>query len=206
MIVAISDDSSQGFVKRSLMLGITKTVYENEIRITLNGYPTRNTIFFLELLFFKKCILNDIHHRYFAFAVFGFWRINSKLAAVSISSVIINKRVIDVDDSFFKVYITPTQARYLTDSHTGAKHYSKYGIPMSILWRTLQEIYEQSLLGNRQRLSLRSVDVVCLFDLAHQIVGWVLANISVFDCKPEHLMKDTVYRFKCCNPQVISVN
>ena len=41
LIVTVSDDSSQGFVKRSLMLGISKTVYENEIRITLNGY--RNT-------------------------------------------------------------------------------------------------------------------------------------------------------------------
>ena len=188
------------------MLGISKAVYENEIRITLNGYPTRNSIFFLELLFFKKCILNDIHHRYFSFAVSGFWRINSKLAAVSIPTIIVDKRVIDVNASFFKVDITPTQARYLTDSHTGAKHYGKHRIPMPILRRTLQEIYEQSLLGNRQRLSLRSVDVVCLFDLSHQIVGWILANISVFNRKPEHLMKDTVYRFKCSNPQVISVN
>ena len=108
LTVTVSDYPSQSLVERSLVLGVSETVYENEIRIAFNGCPTRNSVFSLKLLFFEKSFLNDIHHRYFALAVFGLWCVDAKRATVAFAVVIIDKRVIDVDASFFKVDIAPT--------------------------------------------------------------------------------------------------
>ena len=43
------------------------------------------------------------------------------------------ERMVDIYQSFFKIYILPSKSRDLTRSHSSTHHYCKDGIPVHIL-------------------------------------------------------------------------
>ena len=48
-IITITNDTSQCFIQRALMLGLSKAIDENEIRISINHRYTPDTILLLAL-------------------------------------------------------------------------------------------------------------------------------------------------------------
>jgi len=70
----------QSFVQRSLVLGISETVHEDEIRIPVNGRIAPDPAFKLPPSLFRKSLLHKIHHGDFANTVSRFGCVNIAVA------------------------------------------------------------------------------------------------------------------------------
>ena len=62
-IVAVPDNASDCLVQRPLMLAFTKTVDEDEVRVTVHRYRAMNPGFLLIGTFLFKGFLHEVHHR-----------------------------------------------------------------------------------------------------------------------------------------------
>ena len=104
--------------------------------------------------------------------------------------VIVDKRMIDVDQPVLQVYVLPAKAGDLTDTHAGIGHDIEDRIPMPVLLMLQDERKEQLLLGNRQRLALLLTAAVGLLQLLEHVVCGVVADDVVIHSELEDLMQD----------------
>lgn len=112
-IVAVPDDAPDGLVQRSLMLALTKAVDEDEVRVAIYRYGAMDLCFFLIGTFLFKGFFHEVHHRNSADTGLCFGRVAVEvaalLAAVVLTVVVVDQRVIDGDRAFLKIYIAPAQ-------------------------------------------------------------------------------------------------
>ena len=71
---------------------------------------TNDIILFLILFLHLKCFDNALCHRDFTDTCLGFWGIDRKIAAMLITMIVIDQRMVHVDKSCLKIHVTPAQA------------------------------------------------------------------------------------------------
>ena len=80
-----------------------------------------------------------------------------------ISVGVIYKCVVDINNAFFQIYVTPAQARYFTHTESASYHNRKNRIPMGIGVIALQEIKEKVLLRFRKSTPFLGFKAMRLF-------------------------------------------
>ena len=103
-IVAVPDDAPDGLVQRSLMLALSKAIDEDEVRIAIHRYRAMDLCFFLIGTFLFKGFFHEVHHRNSADTSLCFGRVAVEvaalLAAVVLTVVVVDQRVVDGDRAF----------------------------------------------------------------------------------------------------------
>lgn len=162
-IVAVSDNASNCLVQRSLMLAFTKTVDEDEVRVTVHRYRAMNPGFLLIGTFLFKGFLHEVHHRNGTNASFCFRRVAVEvatfLASVVLTVVVVDERVIDGNRAFLKVNITPTQTGGFTYAQTRSQHNRENRIPVLVLRCFGKVEVSESLGGITEKKTLSKLDV-----------------------------------------------
>ena len=100
-IIAVTDNTTDCFVKGCLMLRLSKTVKKDKISISVYNSFTMNIKKLLSFFFHKECFFDEIQHRDLAFASRRFRGIDIKIAATLTtvgSMVIIYQRMINIDN------------------------------------------------------------------------------------------------------------
>ena len=114
-IVAVPDDAPDGLVQRSLMLALAKAVDKDEVRVAIYRYGAMDLCFFLIGTFLFKSFFHKVHHWNGTDTSLRFGRVavevTAFLAAVVLTMVVVDQRVIDGDRVFLKIYIAPAQTR-----------------------------------------------------------------------------------------------
>lgn len=104
-IVAVPDDTTDGLIQRSLMLTLTKAVDKDKVRVTVHRYRAADLCFFLIGTFLFKGFFHEVHHRNSADTSLCFGRVAVEvaalLAAVVLTVVVVDQRVVDGDRAFF---------------------------------------------------------------------------------------------------------
>ena len=142
-------------------------------------------------------MFHPLGHRDFSFTRFGLGRVDGEVAALFITVIIIDKRVVDADNALFQVNISPTKPSDLTDSHPRVCHYIEHRIPVSIFWMAEHIVKKQLLLSHRQRRFLLSLKAVRELQFFEHIVCRVLSNHPIIDRHLKDLVKhimDIIYR------------
>ena len=98
--IAVSYNSSKGFIKCALMLNITKTIYKYKISITINNCFTLNSTFFLIFLFHEESFFYDWKHRNCSLTCFCLSGIDCKNLSCLCSGAIIYQCMIHIDYFF----------------------------------------------------------------------------------------------------------
>ena len=80
-IIAVTDNTTDCFVKGCLMLRLSKTVKKDKISISVYNSFTMNIKKLLSFFFHKECFFDEIQHRDLAFASRRFRGIDIKIAA-----------------------------------------------------------------------------------------------------------------------------
>lgn len=99
-IIAVTDNTTDCFVKGCLMLRLSKTVKKDKISISVYNSFTMNIKKLLSFFFHKECFFDEIQHRDLAFASRRFRGIDIKIAATLTtvgSMVIIYQRMITTE-------------------------------------------------------------------------------------------------------------
>ena len=121
------------------MLGMTETIDKDKVRVSIYfGFASYSGLLLVPF-FFQKCVPDGCQHRDFAFPCFGFRRVYITVASINFVPVI-HQRMVDVDNTFFKVNITPSQPNSFANPHPCSKHYSKDWMPMLILGGSFEKI------------------------------------------------------------------
>ena len=110
-IIAVTDNTTDCFVKGCLMLRLSKTVKKDKISISVYNSFTMNIKKLLSFFFHKECFFDEIQHRDLAFASRRFRGIDIKIAATLTtvgSMVIIYQRMINIDNSFVQINVAPS--------------------------------------------------------------------------------------------------
>ena len=131
-IVTVTDNPSDCFIQRPLMLYTSKPVDKDEIRISVNYAGTVNAVFLLIMFFFNKCFFYLLQHGNLPFPGPCLGRVDIKIAAVC-RMVIIDQRMVYINDPFLKVNVTPPQSRNFANTHPCSKHNRKNRMPVVIL-------------------------------------------------------------------------
>ena len=86
------------------MLALTKAVDKDKVRVTVHRYRAMDLCFFLIGTFLFKGFFHEVHHRNSADTGLCFGRVAVKvaalLAAVVLTMVVVDQRVIDGDRAF----------------------------------------------------------------------------------------------------------
>ena len=193
--ITIAHDSAQCLIQCSLMLYLSESVDEDKIRITFDMTDTNYIIFFLILFLHLKCFDNALCHRDFTDTCLGFGCIDRKIAAMLITMIVIDQRMVHVNKSCLEIHVTPAQASNLANTHSSVCHDIKDRIPV-IVARRIPEIFkEDPFLLNGQRLSLFHLVTMCRFQLTQHIVGRIIPDHIIIDSYCKDLMEyivDTV--------------
>ena len=204
--ITIAHDSAQCLIQCSLMLYLSESVDEDKIRITFDMTDTNDIIFFLILFLYLKCFDNALCHWNFADTSFGFGCIDREIAAMLITMIVIDQRMVHVDKSCLEIHITPAQAGNLANTHPGVCHDIKDRIPVIVAWRIPEIFKEDPFLLNGQRLSLFHLVTMCRFQLTQHIVGRVIPNHIIIDCDGKDLMEHVMNTVQGRNFQDTLIN
>ena len=100
--------------------------------------------------------------------------------------------MINVDIPVLKINVLPSKPGELTYSHSGIKHDKEYRIPPLILWRLLNEVDEEFLLGKGQCFALINLMIMSDLQFLEHLVCWVQTDIIVIHGNLEYLMQNIV--------------
>ena len=177
-IITIANDSAKCFVECSLMLWLTKSIYENEIGIAINSCFTSNASDNLILLFLLEGFLHKLEHWNLSNTIYSLWRMNITVTTIHSVSVI-DQRVVDINHPVFKVNITPAKTNSLSHTKSCSYHYCKDRIPVLVFRRTAKIIQKQVLLFLCQCPSLLTFHSNGLLQFFQNIVRRIATNIAI---------------------------
>ena len=133
-IIAVTDNTTDCFVKGCLMLRLSKTVKKDKISISVYNSFAMNIKKLLSFFFHKECFFDEIQHRDLAFASRRFRGIDIKIAATLTtvgSMVIIYQRMINIDNSFVQINVAPSETRCFTNTKSRSNQHRKNWIPQT---------------------------------------------------------------------------
>ena len=151
-IIAVTDDTTDCFVKGCLMLRLSKTVKKDKISISVHNSFTMNIKQFLSFFFHKECFFDEIQHRNLAFSSRSFRGIDIKITATLASLgtvVIVNQCVVHINYTFFQINIAPSETRRFSNTKPCSNQHCKNRIPQTCRRCILQITQEQFLFRSR---------------------------------------------------------
>ena len=126
------------------MLRLTIAIEEDEVGVAINGSSASNIISMLPITFFQKSFFDETEYRNLADPVDGLGRVHVAVAAID-SVTVIDQGVVHVDDSLFKIDVTPAETNGFTNAKACSDQDGKHRIPVTVLCRLLQIAQEQFL-------------------------------------------------------------
>ena len=153
--------------------------------------------FFLIGTFLFKGFFHEVHHRNSADTSLRFGRVAVEvatlLAAVVLTVVVVDQRVVDGDRPFLKIHIAPAQPSRFSYTQACTKHHSKDRVPVLVLWRLGEVGQQKILLCNGQCLAAIGLKLVGFFQFFQNVVRWIAPQITVIHRHVQHLMQNRVY-------------
>ena len=132
LIVAISGNPLDGLIKCALVLHITVTVHENKIIVSINSCLAFDTVFFLISALHLKCFLYTLDHRNLTLTGVSLGCIDAVIGSHLVTVVVVDQSVVHADKATLEVYVSPSEAGDLANSHPGVEHDIENRIPMLI--------------------------------------------------------------------------